>query len=131
MIKPIVSGLSQLILCEEEPDSRCKLTEKLTEFGFSVLATGNPHIAAGLIQERTFGALVVSMDRLRLSTITAVVDARRARPDLPIVIIVGGTAVRMIPPGLADLVLVTPGDRKLRDSLVAFLETTVAMPVAC
>ncbi|MBI4534015.1 MAG: hypothetical protein HY711_08700 [Candidatus Melainabacteria bacterium] len=123
--------LTQLICCDAQPDSRRKLTEKLIGFGYPVLATGNPQIASGLIQEQGFGALVVSMEKMKLSMISVVVDARRVRPNLPIVIIFNEAGTEAIPPGLADLVLVKPTDRKLKESLRAFTEKRTAIPLAC
>ena len=113
---------AQIICCDAEPDSRQKLTEKLTAFGYSVLATGNPQIASGLLHEKPVGALVVSMDRVKLSLVSVVVDARRTRPRLPIVVILAAGTRDQIPPGLADIVLVNPTDSKLRSSLNAFVE---------
>lgn len=131
MIDTSLPGVRQLILCDEEPDSRRRLTDKLTGLGFPVLATGHPQIASGLIQEQTFGALVVSTDKLLLSTVAALIDARRARPQLPIVVILGDITGEAIPPGLADLVLVKPGEGKLKHCLSSFVELALPLPVAC
>jgi CheY-like chemotaxis protein len=126
-----VQSSRQLLFCDAEPDSRCRLAEKLNGFGFTVLATGNPQIASGLLQERSFAALLVSMDKMRLAMVPVIVDARRCRPDLPIVVILSESGRETIPPGLADLVLVNPSDRKLRDSLRVFADRREPMPVAC
>lgn len=132
MFEPISgNSLTQLICCDAEPDSRRKLTEKLIGFGYPVLATGNPQIASGLIQEQGFGALVVSMEKMKLSMISVVVDARRMRPNLPILVIFNEAGREAIPPGLADVVLVKPSDRKLKESLRAFTERRRTMTLPC
>lgn len=131
MINVNVQSSQQLLFCDAEPDSRCRLAEKLNGFGYTVLATGNPHIASGLLTERSFSALLVSMDKMGLAMVPIIVDARRCRPDLPIVVILSKAGQETIPPGLADLVLVNPSDRKLRDCLRVFADRAEPMPVAC
>ena len=121
----------QILCCDAEPDSRQKLTEKLISFGCSVLATGNPQIASGLIQEQNIAALVVSMDKMKLSMVSIIVDARRSRPHLPIIIILTEVGHDTIPVGLADLVLVSPSDRKIKQAVVSFVKMDKEQMVAC
>ncbi|HEY9868875.1 MAG TPA: hypothetical protein V6D08_06895, partial [Candidatus Obscuribacterales bacterium] len=90
-----------------------------------------PQIASGLLQERSFSALLVCLDKMRLAMVPVIIDARRCKPDLPIVVILSGSGRERIPPGLADLVLVNPSDRKLRDSLSVFADRREPMPLAC
>jgi len=131
IMNALLPGFRQLILCDEEPDSRRRLTQTLTGLGFPVLATGHPEIAAGLIREQTCAALVVSTDRLIVSTIAALAEVRCARPELPILVILQDITGDIMPPRLADLVLVKPEERKLKHCLSAFVESALPLPVAC
>jgi len=121
----------QIICCDPEPDSRRRLTEKLTSFGYPVLATGNPQIAAGLLQEGPAGALVIVMDRVKLTMVSVLVEARRSRPELPIVLILNEGGRSQIPPGLADVVLIDPTDGKLREAVKAFVGVRSSLLTAC
>jgi len=106
-----------VLCCDPEPDSRRQITEKLDSFGYSVLSTGNPQIASALIQEQSFAALVVSLQKMTLSAISVAIEARRLKPNLPIVVLFNEHGLYSLPTGLADLVLVKPSDHTFRESL--------------
>ncbi len=102
----------KILCCDPDPDSRQSLAEKLKVMGYEVLATGNPQIASGLFQEQNFSLLVLSLPIVRLSSISLLADARRSRPNMPIVVILNGNCRDSIPTGLADLVIAQPANEK-------------------
>lgn len=131
---PMISNFAvnpKVICCDADPDSRQKLAEAIGSLGFAVLATGKPQIAAGLVREQDLSALVVAMGQLKLSMISVIVEARRSKPSLPIVVILSEGSHESMPPGLADVVLVGPSDKRLEESLRAFTERTAAVALAC
>ncbi|GEM_PF-3172412 len=120
----------EILCCDPDPDSRAQVAEKLVEFGYKVLSTGIPKIASALVEEKTFAALVVCFQQINLAMISVIVEARRHKPDMPVLAIVPERGRISIPAGLADIVLVAPPDRTLRESLLALSTAARYEPAA-
>lgn len=112
----------QILCCDPDPNSRYRATEQFSALGYVVLSTGNPQIASALVQEKPFAAVVIVIQKINLAMIAVAVDARRSKPNLPILVILTETGRSTIPAGLADIVLVTPSERAIRESLQALTE---------
>lgn len=120
----------QVLFCDREPDSRNRITEMLSGFGYAVLSTGNPQIAAAMTHERQLAALVVSVQTFDLSVISVIGETRRHKPQLPIVVLLAERGGCNIPSGLADIVLVSPSDQAIRQSLTALTESRLPASLA-
>jgi CheY-like chemotaxis protein len=113
----------QILCCDPQPDSRSRTTEKLATYGYTVLSTGNPQIAAAMTSEKPFSALVFLSGTVNLTMLNAIIESRRNNPALPILVLLSERGGLSLPPGVADIVLVNPADSAVRGCLEALTET--------
>lgn len=123
--------LTQVLYCDVEPDCRAKATERLSELGYGVLATGNPQIAAAIAQEKPLGALVVSSRTANLALLSLLREMRQQKPSLPILFILEQCGGLSVPSGLADILLISPTDRAISQALRALTSSRRPDSLAC
>jgi CheY-like chemotaxis protein len=119
------------IFCfDSNPDSRRRISDQLSSFGYQVMATGNPQIAAGLIQEQNFDVLILSLDCIKISTISILVNARRSRPEMPIGVLLPANCRDVLPPGLVDSIITETDDESIMHSVIKLAELTPTLAQA-
>lgn len=111
MLEPYTN--SSILCCAPDPDARRQLAEKVTGFGFQVLSTGNPRIAAGLLRESEFDLVVVAMSNINLAFMSVIAEARRTSSATPVLVVFTEADYKNFPEGFADLVLCKPSDSTL------------------
>jgi DNA-binding response OmpR family regulator len=96
--------------------------QQLISCGYAVLGTANPCIASAMAREGNYAALLVFVHSVNLATLSAIVNTRRSRPELPVIIIFDDRSADSIPAGLADLVLYKPAANDLNLALSSVIE---------
>lgn len=120
-------GRKRIFCFDANPDSRRRVSDQLSSFGYQVMATGNPQIAGGLIQEQNFDVLILSLDCIKITTISILVNARRTRPDMPIGVLLPASCRDVLPPGLVDAVITETDDVSIMHSVIRLAEVKPTM----